>query len=237
MSQEPNHIDAAIADLEGWLERISTAIGTLKYFRSQGGALPALPAPIGTGRVSLNGDIPHDAFFQMTVADAAEKYLTLAKNTKPTSGLADSLLKGGLKTAAKKFPSMLNTVLSGDSRFVKVNKEWSLSAWYPGMRRGPRAATTETAVDSKPSGGPVKNEPKGEHKKGRFSPDSLKGLIVSLLNSKPGEMFDPKKTAAALQKGNQTPSVTTALCTLVAEGVIARPQKGQYQSLHKQPIA
>ena len=236
MSQEPNHIDAAIADLEGWLERITTAIETLKYFRSQGGVLPGMPAPVGVGRVSLNGDIPHDAFFQMTVADAAEKYLTLAKKTKPTSGLADSLLKGGLKTAAKNFPSMLNTVISADSRFVKVNKEWALSAWYPGMRRGQRAATAETAVVSKPSRAPVKHGSE-EHKNVTFGPDSLKGRIFSLLNSKPGEMFDPKKTAAALQKGDQIPSVTAALCDLVANGIIARPQKGQYQSLTKHPTA
>jgi len=39
MDSQPNHIDAAIADLESWQERISTAIETLKQFRSQGGAL------------------------------------------------------------------------------------------------------------------------------------------------------------------------------------------------------
>ncbi len=235
MSQEPSHIDAAIADLEGWLERISTAIETLRHLQSQGGALPGVPAPVGAGRVSLNGDISQDAFFQMTVPDAAEKYLTLTKKSKPTSELANALLKGGLKSAAKNFPSMLNTILSRESRFVKVNKEWALGAWYPGMRRGQRAATTET-VHSKPSGVPAKKQPKGEHKKEGFSPDSLKGRTLSLLNSRADELFDAAKVKEAL-KVDHKPSVAAALSGLLADHLIARPQKGEYQSLKKHPTA
>jgi hypothetical protein len=235
MSQEPSHIDAAIADLEVWLERISTAIETLRHLQSQGGALPDSPVPIGAGRASLNGDIPHDAFFQMTVPDAAEKYLTLTKKTKPTSELANALLKGGLKSAAKNFPSMLNTILSRESRFVKVNKEWALTAWYPGMRRGTRTATTETSLPSKPSGGLRKKQPKGEHKTKGFSPDSLKGRTLSLLNSKPSELFSAAGIAEALGADHK-PSVAAALSGLLADHLIARPQKGQYQALKTHPI-
>jgi hypothetical protein len=236
MSQEPSHIDAAIADLEIWLERISTAIETLRHLQSQGGALPSVPAPIGVGRVSsLNGDISHDAFFQMTVPDAAEKYLTLTKKTKPTSELAAALLKGGLKSAAKNFPSMLNTILSRESRFVKVNKEWALSAWYPGMRRGQRT-TTEATAESKPSGGVAKKQPKGEHNKKAFTADSLKGRTLSLLDSKPGELFTTSRITEEL-KADHKPSVAAALSGLLADHLIARPQKGEYQSLKKHPVA
>ncbi len=236
MSQEPSHIDAAIADLEGWRERISTAIETLRHLQSQGGALPSVPATVGAGRASLNGEIPHDAFFQMTVPDAAEKCLNLAKKTRPTSELADSLLKGGLKSAAKNFPSMVNTILSRENRFVKVNGEWGLSSWYPGMRRGPRAVTTDTSIDSKPPGVPAKKRPKGEHKKEGFTPDSLKGRTLSLLNSRADELFDAAKIKEALNV-NHKPSVAAALSGLLANHLIARPQKGEYQSLKKHPTA
>src|ERR1039458_1870092 len=108
MDQDPTHIDATIAALEGWLERISTAIETLKYFRSQGGSLPNMP-PLAGVRSSSNGEISHDTFFKMTVPDAAEKYLKLVKKTKPTSEIATSLLNGGLKSTSKDFTGMVKT--------------------------------------------------------------------------------------------------------------------------------
>ena len=230
MSQEPSHIDAAIADLEVWLERISTAIETLRHLQSQGGALPSVPAPVGTGRVSLNGDIPHDAFFQMTVPDAAEKYLSLTKKTKPTSELASALLKGGLKSAAKNFSSMLNTILSRESRFVKVNKEWALSSWYPGMRRGQRSGSTQGHDASTTSD--RSQEPKGTPAiiaSAKQEGSSIGKRAVELLNSKPSHAFTPAEVAEQLGEGK--PSVTTSLCGLAAKKQIARPEKGKYQAL------
>ena len=85
----------------------------------------------------------------MTVPDAAEKFLTLAKKTVPTAELAAGLLKGGLKSAAKNFASMLNTVLTRDDRFVRVNREWGLDAWYPGMRK--TAGRKRTGSESTPA--------------------------------------------------------------------------------------
>ncbi len=230
MDQDLTHIDATIAALEGWLERISTAIGTLKYFRSQGGSLPEMP-PLAGARTSSSGEMSHDTFFKMTVPDAAEKYLKMAKKTKPTSEIAASLLKGGLKSTSKDFTGMVKTVLSRDVRFVKVNKEWGLDEWYPGMRRGNRAATPEPSVESKPSGTSVKKQPKDEHRKEGFSSDSIKGRTLGLLDSKPTESFTAKKATEALGAGHE-PSVRAALCALYAEHLIAKPATGKYQALN-----
>jgi hypothetical protein len=230
MNQEPTHIDATIAALEGWLERISTAIGTLKYFRAQGGSLPDMP-PLAGVRASSNGDISHDTFFKMTVPDAAEKYFKLAKKTKTTSEIAAALLNGGLKSASKNFSAMVKTVLARDARFVKVNKEWGLDDWYPGIRRGNRSATADTSVDSKPSDVPVKKPSRDEHKKEGIGPDSVKGRTLALLNSKSGELFTAKKVAEAMGQGQHLPSVRAALCALLADQLIARPKTGEYQSL------
>jgi len=227
MDQDLTHIDATIAALEGWLERISTAIGTLKYFRLQGGSLPEMP-PLAGGRTS-SGEISHDTFFKMTVPDAAEKYLKLAKKTKPTSEVAASLLKGGLKSTSKDFTGMVKTVLSRDARFVKVNKEWGLDEWYPGMRRGNRPATAETSVNSKPSDVQIKKQSKDDHNKEGIGPDSAKGQILALLDSKPSESFTAQIVAEAL--GRHLPSVRAALCALYAEDLIAKPETGKYQAL------
>ena len=231
MSQEPNNIDAAIADLESWLVRISTAIETLKYFRSQGGALPGMPASVEvervSERVSSNGDIAHDTFFQMTVADAAAKYLGMVKKTTRIPELSDALLKGGVKSSSKKFPDMLRIMIRRDPRFVNVNSEWGLREWYPGMRRGTKVAP-DPSIEPKPSGVPIK-KPKGEHKKEAFSPDSLRGRTLNLLNSKPNELFSAAKVTEALGADHK-PSVAAALSGLLADHLIARPQKGQYQA-------
>jgi hypothetical protein len=227
MDQDLTHIDATIAALEGWLERISTAIGTLKYFRSQGGSLPEMP-PLAGVRASSSGEISHDTFFKMTVPDAAEKYLKLAKKTKPTSEIAASLLKGGLKSTSKDFTGMVKTVLSRDARFVKVNKEWGLDEWYPGMRRGNRSATADSSVDSKPPDAPIKKQAT-DHKKEGIGPDSVKGRTLTLLNSKPSELFTAKNVAESL--GQHLPSVRASLCALFAAHLIAKPETGKYRSL------
>jgi len=235
MSPETNHIDAAIADLEGWVERISTAIETLKMFRTGGGALPAgMPASPAT-RPPASGEIRHDTFFQMTVPDAAEKFLALAKKTVPTSEMAESLLKGGLKSAAKNFPSMLNTVLTRDSRFVKVNREWGLDAWYPGMRKnagrkrsGGDGVVVETRDESQAKTNTAQSKPSPAKHDG-FTGDSLRGRTLTLLNSEPNTAFNAPTIAQRLKSDN-IGSVSAALSALFAEGLIVRGRKGWYQS-------
>jgi hypothetical protein len=236
VSPETNHIDAAIADLEGWIERISTAVETLKMFRAGGGALPAGVPLSPTTRQPASGEIRHDTFFQMTVPDAAEKFLALAKKTIPTSTMAESLLKGGLKSAAKNFPSMLNTVLSRDSRFVRVNREWGLDAWYPGMRKNAtRKRSQGGALDGTP---PETQTEKGKHKEKKtetategfgFSATSLRGRALALINSEPRTVFDTKTVANRLGIDN-VPSVAAALSALMGAGLITRPQKGRYKA-------
>jgi hypothetical protein len=227
MSQEPNHIDAAIADLEGWLGRISTAIETLRALRVQGGTLPGGPPPADISRTDTNGDISHDAFFQMTVPDAAEKYLAIVKKTKPTAEIAGALLKGGLKSTAKRFPAMVNTVLSREDRFAKVHGEWGLSVWYPGMRRGPRAVPGDAA--GHPNEPSSEERPKREPSTEGFSPESMRGRALQLLDSRPNEQFDAPKVAQHLNAKNR-PSVSAALSDLLAAGLIQRAERGKYKS-------
>jgi hypothetical protein len=218
MKLEGSPYDAAIADVEVRISALQVTLDTLKDLRAQsGGSVP-------TGST---GDIPHDAFFQMTVVDAAEKYLRLAKKTKPNPELADALLKGGLKSTSQNFSEMVRSVLFRDSRFVRVNSEWGLSEWYPGMRKA-RAGTPETPPEPKaPNQPPTKA---AAQKKTGFSPDSLKGRTLGLLDSNATETFDSPKIAGRLNA--EAPSVSAALASLYADGLILRPKRSQYKSKH-----
>lgn len=232
MSPEINHIDAAIADLEAWKERISAAIEMLKMLGSGGGALPGVASSAGGTRPASSGEIQHDTFFQMSVPDAAEKYLTMAKKTKSTSEVAESLLKGGLKSAAKKFPAMVNTILTRESRFVRVNREWGLDAWYPGMRKtaGRKHSGGDGGVVDE---GPAKTntaQPKPPQvKHDGFTMDSLRGRTLTLINSEPTIAFNAPTIAQRLQVDN-VGSVSAALSALFSSNLIRRGRKGWYQA-------
>jgi hypothetical protein len=159
MNHETSHIESTIADLRAWRDQIDAAILTLEHFSAKGASLPS-SAPPGAPRA--NGEVTNDAFFQMTVPDAAEKYLRIMKATKEIPEIAEALLRGGLKSSSKNFSDMARTVLSRDERFVRVpSGGWGLSEWYPAMRKekkpksppatppkSPFAPGTKTASDS-----------------------------------------------------------------------------------------
>ena len=234
MSQEANHIDAAIADLEAWRDRINASIETLKHLRAQGSAPPSTPPP-GNARHAQGSEITHDAFFQMTIPDAAKKYLALVKQTKPNPDVAEALIKGGLKTAAKNFPETLRSILSRDDRFVRVNSEWGLAEWYPAMRRErkPRSSngndeeeqTKETIEQAettsvKPAGSPSKG-------------GAVKARTLHLVDERPSDIFSAEAIAQAL--GAKVPTVRSCLSELMAEGLISKPSQGRYQSKKGHP--
>jgi hypothetical protein len=188
MNQEVSHIDAAIADLEAWREQISVAIETLRHFGAKGLALPSTPP--NAGRI-VNGDIPGDAFFQMTVPDAAEKYLRLAKATKEIPDIAEALLKGGLKSSSKNFSDMTRTVISRDDRFVKVPKGgWGLAEWYPAMRKEKKTKS--------PKGGQPQREPEPQVVQRPTEPTENAGeKILAAIRSNPLEEWTATKLTGA----------------------------------------
>lgn len=230
MSQEPNHIDAAIADLEAWRDRINASIETLKHLRTQGSSLPSAPPP-GGGKVAQGPEITHDAFFQMTIPDAAKKYLGIVKQTKPNPEIAEALIKGGLKSFAKNFPETLRSILSRDDRFVRVNSEWGLSEWYPAMRRErkPRASNggEEPQMNDKDSATESHETPaQATHE--HSNRDTLKVRTLRLINESPGQIFSAEDLATTLEA--KIASIRVCLSELFNAGSIAKISPGRYQS-------
>jgi hypothetical protein len=138
MSQDFAHYDAVIADLEARRDQLNTMIDTLKQMMSVG-----LPIATATASAVLRPsgelDISHDAFFGMTIPDAARKYLAMAKRTSPHPDLCDALLHGGFKTSSPNFREVVRSTLGRQADFVKVNGQWGLAEWYPGRGGGRKA--------------------------------------------------------------------------------------------------
>jgi hypothetical protein len=137
MAQESTPYDIVIADLESKRDQIGATIEMLKALRST--ASISLPLAPSSQRPSNGADIALDAFFGMTLPDAAKKYLSIARVTKSNPELCDALLKGGFKTQSANFPEVVRSQLGRHPDFVKINGQWGLAEWY-GNRGGGRKA-------------------------------------------------------------------------------------------------
>lgn len=141
MAQEPTHYDAVIADLEARRDQMNAMIEMLKQMKSSASVAPVAGAS-ATPITVMGPDIPHDAFFGMTLPDAAKKYLAIVKRTTPHPALCDALLEGGFKTSAANFREVVRSTLSRNPDFVKISGQWGLAEWYGnrGNRKARRAA-------------------------------------------------------------------------------------------------
>jgi hypothetical protein len=138
MMPETSPFDAAIAELEERIRSMQVTLDTLRAFRAHPeGAPPTPPANAHSGK----GEVQHDSFFGMTIADAARKFLGIVKRTKSTAEIASALEAGGLKHASKDFQTTIRSTLAHKEEFLRVNGDWGLTEWYPGKGRGRQAAT------------------------------------------------------------------------------------------------
>jgi hypothetical protein len=137
MAQDPTHYDAVITDLEGRRDQLNAMIEMLKQMKSGASTSPVAGAS-STPITSMATEIPHDAFFGMTIPEAAKKYLALVKRTAPHPTLCDALLEGGFKTSAANFREVVRSTLGRNFEFVKVSGQWGLAEWYG--NRGTRKA-------------------------------------------------------------------------------------------------
>jgi len=119
--------DPAVAEVHAKLEELKTTLATLLRLQAEYGGSPAI-APSNRGGDS---EISHDSFFNMTIGDAAKKYLGMVKVTKSTADIAQALEQGGLKHSSKDFPTTVRSILGPREDFTRVpNGDWGLTEWY-----------------------------------------------------------------------------------------------------------
>lgn len=153
MAQESSPYDVVIADLESKRDQINSTIEMLRALRATGATTmpPLQAAPQKPATTPTDLEIPRDAFFGMTIPEAAKAYLSFVKATKPNTELCNALLKGGFKTQALNFFETVRSTLQRHPDFVKVNGEWGLAEWYGkrgGGRRFRRAENAQNDADA-----------------------------------------------------------------------------------------
>jgi hypothetical protein len=127
--------EPVISTMRAQIEEWQRMIERLEWMRTNGivgasspGPLPAVPAQNGASAFS------NDSFFGLTIAEAAKKYLSATKRTATARSIADALIAGGLKSAAKNPVENVRSTLSRMPAFVVIHGEFGLTEWYPGRK-------------------------------------------------------------------------------------------------------
>ena len=134
-------VEAAIAALEAQKAGIDDAIAALRRYQAmglQGSSTTNEPRSVDPA------NIPGDAFFGLSIGEAAKKYLGIVKRKQSIREIAEALDRGGLPHASGDFVATVATMLrrhaTKDSDLVRVGRgDWGLAGWYGNRRPAARA--------------------------------------------------------------------------------------------------
>jgi hypothetical protein len=139
MPEITNPLDAAIAHLEQQKAEIDALIQSIKRFRDSGG-LPSVPVGqqlLATGNAVDLDSIPSDAFFGLTIVDAAIKYLHMVgRKPQSTNAIIEAFERGALK--GKNYSTVygvLNRRAKTEGDIVNVHGDWGLQEWYGSAKK------------------------------------------------------------------------------------------------------
>jgi hypothetical protein len=140
--------DAVIADVEAQIAELNTALKTLKKIRNLGAHVGTSTGVWETTASSVfepkadnnapvdSGDIRSDAFFKLTIAEAAIKFLRKWANRtpQPTKAIIAALARGGIR--GKNYQTVykiLTRRAKEKNDVINVHGDWGLPEWYGGV--------------------------------------------------------------------------------------------------------
>lgn len=131
----PSQYETVLADLYAKRDEIESAINTILFLQGSGSS--ATPTNVSNGGVRptrAGGLIPSNAFFGMSLVDAAKKYIELSQAKRTLPQIVKGLEEGGMP------PQKANTVYAALRRregqvgdIMKVGEEWGLKDWFAGI--------------------------------------------------------------------------------------------------------
>ena len=135
MASEPVNYEVVLADLRARRASIDSAIAAIEQLQA---VLAGQPGDgLAASRQIDPASIPEDAFFGLSIAEAAKKYLGMVKRKQSVKEIADALDRGGLPHTSTDFINTVGTMLrrANDPELAKVGRgDWGLANWY-GNRR------------------------------------------------------------------------------------------------------
>ena len=134
--------DAVIADMEAQIAEWNAALKTLKKIRNLGvhvgastGVWEATASSVFEPKADVpsDSDIRSDAFFNMTIAEAAIKFLRKWANRTPqsTKAIIAALARGGIK--GKNYQTVYKVLTrraKEKNDVINVHGDWGLPEWY-----------------------------------------------------------------------------------------------------------
>jgi hypothetical protein len=137
MSNDQNPFEAAIAALLARREQVVAEIDEdIAKLRDIGERMSG--AALTSGAVSsAPAKIEKDTFYNMTLPDAAKKFLAMSgRKPQTTNAIIEALEKGGLKRTT--YASMYTSLSRRENNvgdIVNVNGDWGLPEWYGAKAR------------------------------------------------------------------------------------------------------
>lgn len=158
MSTEAMNYEAVLAWLEAKRAAADKAIAGIKEMMGlEKGEVPGGPIkPIEIGNIA------EDAFLNLSIGDAARKYLGMVRKAQTVGQICEALKRGGFHSTSKNFVTTVYSVLARQEKaggdVVRVERgQWALRDWHPTIRR-----TKAAAGDKAPEEATESEKPKGK---------------------------------------------------------------------------
>jgi hypothetical protein len=161
--------ESILAGMEAERAALDTAIAGLRAYLNKGTTDP-LSGPGGPTVLAKPIDpsmIRDDAFFGLSIGEAAKKYLTLVKRKQSVREIAEALERGGLPHTSSNFVNTVGTMLNraaiNDAELVRVGRgEWGLSGWYGNRRPKPEPPKKSKRAKPVKASKPIGPRPEGK---------------------------------------------------------------------------
>jgi hypothetical protein len=259
MSTQPIDYAAILADLEAKKGSLETAIASVRAAIAAGslgqsGDGATFTSP-GFSSALAGGEVPAGAFLGKSIPDAAKLYLEIVKKKQTSKEIAEALLKGGMESTSKNFPSIVHAILdrarkAKNPALVKVDKShWGLTGWWPkgiGSANGIQSKKLPKKKAAKKADGTAK----AVKVSATVKPDTVKAepistapsvplnpikevspntkLVMSTLQAKPGNEFTVHEIAKETKIDVQ--NVNRVIANLVRGRKVEKISGGKYRA-------
>lgn len=165
-----------IADLEAKRAAFNAWVdGAIQNIRQIQAAMAGVPlasngstiTPGPSTETATPGILTPDAFFGLSLAEAAIKILQTVKKQQTTREITDALEAASYHHTSQNFINTVNTALYRRERdegdVVRIGRNWALSEWYPGRRKNRQNRAVDLTefvdpADEAASGGEESNQ-------------------------------------------------------------------------------